>query len=168
MSGRILDFKSYIGGADNVVVEEMTPSTQKTFNYDFGTNVSNYDFAADMQTIIVDTVAYDRVTGDPNFTESAVLGSYANAEIASGNIVESGAASGQIKLTIPAQRYTGNIVPDARANVPITVVSFRWTNKNVTPNTVEQHRYAILERYEPDVTIGNPTLGSGFTAIPTS
>tara|TARA_R110000764_G_scaffold9654_1_gene30693 strand:- start:102 stop:608 length:507 start_codon:yes stop_codon:yes gene_type:complete len=168
MSGRILDFKSYIGGADNVVVEEMTPSTQKTFNYDFGSTVANYDFAADYQTIVVDTVAYDRVTGDPNFTDSVVLGSFANAEIASSNIVETAAASGQIKLTIPANRYTGNIIPDARANVPITVVSFRWTNKNVTPNTTEQHRYAILERYEPDVVIGNPTLGAGFTAIPTS
>ncbi len=169
MSGRILDFKSYIGGADNVIVEEMTPSTQKTFNYDYGQSVTSFTFAADMQTIVVDTLAYDRITGDPNFANSNVLGSFANTEISnSPNIVTTDAANGNIKFTIPAQRYQGNIIPDARANVPITVVSFRWTDTSVTPSTTEQHRFAILERFEPDVTIGNPTLSAGFTAIPTS
>ena len=168
MSGRILDFKSYIGGADNVVVEEMTPSTQKTFNYNYGQSVSSYTFAADMQTIVVDTLAYDRVTGDPNFADSNILGSFANSEIAGSNIDDSDKANGNIKFTIPAQRYQGNIIPDARANVPITVVSFRWTDTSITPNTTEQHRFAILERFEPDVVIGNPTLSAGFTAIPTS
>lgn len=168
MSGRILDFKSYIGGADNVITQEMTPATQKTFNYNYGQDVSAYTFAADMQTIVVDTLAYDRVTGDPNFANSNVLGSFANSEISSSNIVTTDAANGNIKFTIPANRYTGQMLPDARANVPITVVSFRWTDTSVTPNTVEQHRYAILERFEPDVTIGNPTLDAGYTAIPTS
>jgi hypothetical protein len=168
MAGRVLDFKSYVGGQDNVVVEEMTPSVQKTFNYDFGTDVSTYTFAADFQTIVVDTLAYDRVTGEPNFTDSNVLGSFANAEISSGNIDDSSAAAGNIRFTLPANRYTGQMLPDARANVPITIVSFRWTNTGVSPNTTENHRYAILERYEPDVTIGNPTLDAGFTAIPTS
>lgn len=168
MSGRILDFKSYIGGADNVITQEMTPSTQKTFNYDYGQSVSAYTFAADMQTIVIDTLAYDRVTGDPNFANSNVLGSFANSEISSSNIDDSDKANGNVKFTIPAQRYTGQMIPDARSNVPITVVSFRWTDTSVTPNTTEQHRYAILERYEPDVVIGNPTLDAGFTAIPTS
>jgi len=168
MSGRILDFKSYIGGADNVITQEMTPSTQKTFNYNYGQDVSAYTFAADMQTIVVDTLAYDRVTGDPNFADSNVLGSFANSEISSSNIVTTDAANGNIKFTIPANRYTGQMLPDARNNVPITVVSFRWTDTSVTPNITEQHRYAILERFEPDVTIGNPTLDGGYTAIPTS
>jgi hypothetical protein len=168
MAGRVLDFKSYVGGQDNVVVEEMTPSVQKTFNYDFGTDVSSYTFAADFQTIVVDTLAYDRVTGEPNFTDSKVLGSFANAEIAGGNIDSSSAAAGNIRFTLPANRYTGQMLPDARANVPITIVSFRWTNTGVSPNTTENHRYAILERYEPDVVIGNPTLDAGYTAIPTS
>ena len=168
MAGRLLSFKDYIGGADNVQVIEMTPSTQRTFRYDYGANVSSYTFEADMQTIVVDTLAYDTATGDPNFTTSNVTGSFANAEISNVNIVTSGAATGTIKLTIPSQRYTGNIIPDARANVPITVVSFRWTDTSVTPNTTEGHRWAIMERYEPDVTIGDPTLSTGYTVIPTS
>jgi hypothetical protein len=165
MSGRILDFKSYIGGANNVIVEEMTPSVQKTFNYDYGIDVSLYTFAADMQTIVVDTLAYDRVTGDPNFADSTVLGSFANSEISSDNIIETDAVNGNIKFTIPAQRYTGQLLPDARNKVPITIISFRWTDTNVTPNVTEQHRYAILERYEPDVIIGDPTLDSNFLPI---
>ncbi len=165
MSGRILDFKSYIGGADNVIVEEMTPSTQKTFNYDYGQSVTSFTFAADMQTIVVDTLAYDRITGDPNFADSNVLGNFANSEIADSNIVTTDAAAGNIKFTIPANRYTGQMLPDARKNVPITVISFRWTDTSVTPNTTEQHRYAILERFEPDVVIGDPKLDSNFTPI---
>ena len=168
MAGRLLSFKDYVGGADNVQVIEMTPSTQRTFRYDYGANVSSYTFEADMQTIVVDTLAYDTATGNPNFTTSTVTGSFANSEIGAANIVTTQAASGLIDFTIPANRYTGNIIPDARTNVPITVVSFRWTDTSVTPNTTEGHRWAILERFEPDVVIGDPTLDSGYTPIPTS
>lgn len=168
MAGRLLSFKDYIGGADNVQVIEMTPSTQRTFTYDYDSDITNYTFEADMQTIVVDTLAYDTATGNPNFTTSTVTGSFANAEIGNANIVVSDAANGIVNFTIPSDRYTGNIIPDARANVPITVVSFRWTNTGVTPNTTEGHRWAVMERFEPDVVIGDPTLDSGYTAIPTS
>ncbi len=165
MSGRILDFKSYIGGADNVITQEMTPSTQKTFNYDYGQSVSAYTFAADMQTIVVDTLAYDRVTGDPNFADSSVVGYFANAEIGSGNIGTGQASSGIISLTIPSDRYTGPITPDARTNVAITVAAFKWTDGAASPTTTDSHRWAIIERYEPDVSPGNPRLVSGFTPL---
>ena len=168
MSGRLLSFSNYVGGADNVQVIELFPSTQQTFTYDFNTSISSYTFAADYQTIIVDTMTYNTTDGQPNFTTSAVLGSYANAEVGAANIVVTDASAGTVSLTIPAQRYTGNIIPDARTNVPITVLSFRWTNTGATPSTTESHRWAIIERYEPDVVIGDPTLGAGFTAIPTS
>ena len=168
MAGRLLSFANYIGSQDNVQVIEMTPSVQKTFTYDFNADVSAYTFEADMQTIVVDTLSYDTATGNPNFTTSSLTGSFANAEIGSAKITNAQAATGIIKFTIPSQRYTGNIIPDARANVPITVVSFRWTDTSVTPNVTENHRWAILERYEPDVVIGDPTLDSGYTAIPTS
>jgi len=169
MSGRLLTFSQYLtGSADNVKVEEMFPSTQKTFTYNYGTDVSNYDFNSDMQSIVIDEMSYNTNNGQPNFTTSAVLGSFANAEISNVNIVTTSAASGTIDFTIPKNRYTGPLLPDARTNVVITVVSFRWTNKNVTPNTTDGHRWAIIERYEPDVVIGNPTLDGGYTAIPTS
>ena len=165
MSGRLLDFSNYIGGADNVQVIEMFPSTQKTYEYDYGTDVSSYTFEADYQTIVVDSLAYDRVTGDPNFADSSVVGYFANAEIGSGNIVTTDAATGIIKLTIPAQRYVGPLVPDARTDVAITVVSFKWTDTTVTPNITDSHRWAIIERYEPDVSPGNPKLSNTFIPL---
>lgn len=163
MSGRLLDFKSYIGGADNVQVIEMFPSTQKEFTYDYGSNVSHYTFEADYQTIVVDTLTYDRTTGDPSFSDSNVVGYFANAEINASFIDTSSNTTGQINLTIPSQRYTGNIVPDARANVPITVVAFKWTD--TTANITDSHRWAVVERYEPDVTPGNPRDESGFITL---
>ncbi len=75
------------------------------------------------------------------------------------------AASGRSDFTIPKNRYTGNIIPDARANVAITVVGFSWTNTGVTPNTTDGHRWAIIERYEPDVTPGNPRDEAGFITL---
>ncbi len=167
MSGRLLDFKSYIGGQDNVQVIEMTPSTQTTYQYNYGTDVSSYSFEVDYQTLVVDTLAYQRESGLPNFTDSTVVGYFANAEVGNANIDTGSAATGIVNITIPSQRYTGNIVPDARANVPITVLSVKWTNGGVTPNTTTSHRWAIIERYEPDVTPGNPRNEAGFTALTT-
>ena len=164
MGGRVLnDFKNYIGGADNVQVIEMFPSTQKEFTYDYGSSVSGYTFEADYQTIVVDVLTYDRATSLPSFSNSTVVGYFANAEIDSGFIDTSGAATGEIKLTIPSQRYAGNIVPDARANVPITVVGFKWTDP--TANVTDSHRWAVIERYEPDVTPGNPRDEAGFITL---
>ena len=165
MSGRVLSFKAYLGGGDNVQVIEMFPTTQKTFNYNFGVDITNYTFEADYQTLVVDTVTYDRTTGDPNFTSSTVIGYFPKAEIGAGNINVVSAASGTVDLTIPAQRYTGNIVPDARTNVPITVVGFTWTDTGPSPSVVESHRWAIIERYEPDTPIGDVILSPGYTAI---
>lgn len=162
MSGRLLTFSQYLQGADNVKVEEMFPSTQKTYTYNYGTSVTGYTFEADMQTIVIDSMTYNVNDGQPNFTSSTVLGYFANSEIASSNIVTTQASSGLIYFTIPAQRYTGPITPNARENVAITVVAFKWTNTDVTPNTTDSHRWAIIERYEPDVTVGNPTLSSTF------
>lgn len=165
MSGRLLDFKSYIGGADNVIIEEFFPTTQKTYTYNYATDITNYTFEADYQTLVVDTLAYDRATGLPNFADSSITGYFANAEIGNANIVVTDAVSGLVDFTIPAQRYTGNITPSARTNVPITVVGFTWTNTNVTPNVTETHRWAIVERFEPDSPIGDPTQEAGFTSL---
>ena len=163
MSGRLLDFKSYIGGSDNVITLEMFPSTQKQYAYSFGGDVSTYSFEADYQTLVLDTVTYDRATGEPNFTDTSVTGFFANAEISGGNIDTSDAASGIIRFTIPAQRYTGSITPSARLNVPATVVSFKWTDS--TNNTTNSHRYLVLERWESDVAPGDPTLQAAFTKL---
>lgn len=165
MSGRLLTFSQYLGGADNVKVEEMFPSTQKTFTYNYGASVTGYTFEADMQTIVIDTMTYNTNDGQPNFTSSNVLGYFANSEISGSNIITTQASAGLIDFTIPANRYTGPIVPNARENIAITVVAFKWTNGSATPTTTDSHRWAIIERYEPDVSVGNPTLSSTFIPL---
>jgi hypothetical protein len=168
MSGRVLSFSNYLQGADNVQVIELFPSSQPTYTYDFNASIAAYTFEADYQTIIIDQMTYNTTNGEPNFTLSTVLGSYANADVGAANINVIDASAGTVALTIPKNRYTGNITPDARTNVPITILSFRWTDTGTTPNTTDSHRWAIIERYEPNVVIGNPTLGAGYTVIPTS
>lgn len=157
---RLLDFNQYIGGKD-ALVTEMFPSTSKAFSYQFETDVSSYSFSADYRTILVDAVTYDRQTGDPNFADSQVLGYFGvtDTDIPGSNIDTSSATSGIVTLTIPADRYTGSILPDSRNRVPITVVTFRWSNST---GVVDSHRYCILERWEPEVAPGDPIYDGTF------
>ena len=167
MSGRLLDFKQYLGGAANVVNLEMFPSDQKKILYQYGQNVSAWTFTADYQSLVIDNVTYDRQTGDPNFTEATVKGYFTNtANVSPSFINTTNAASGEIKLTIPANRYTGNIIPSARQNVVCTVLSFEWEDAE-TPPTKDRHRFLILERYDPKVggNVGNPVTEPDFVEI---
>jgi hypothetical protein len=168
MSGRLLDFKSYVGGADNVVVEDIFPSTVKTYTYDYDTDVTNYDFTAEYQTLIADVVAYDRNTGLPNFTDTNIIGFFGTpgATIPGSNIINNGTV-GTVNFTIPADLYTGPIIPSARTNVPMTIVTFNWTNQNVTPNTVESHRWCLMQRWESSVSPADPVLDSNYVPLGT-
>jgi hypothetical protein len=54
MSGRLLSFSQYIGGADGVKVLEMFPGDQRAFTYNFNNaDVSGYTFSADYQSILL-------------------------------------------------------------------------------------------------------------------
>ena len=170
MSGRTLTVSQYLGGADNVKFIEKFPSEQKTFNYDFGANITNYAFELDAQTIVVDTLTYDRTTGDPNFTDSTVVGYFANVDIGSGNVSARNNTAGTVNITIPSHIYppTANITPDARTNIPITIFSVAWTDSGSTPTTTQAHRWAVIERYKPgDNALGNVRASAGFTSLTT-
>ena len=167
MSGRLLSFKNYIGGADNVQVEEVFKDTAKTYTYNFNTNISNYNIELSQQTIVVDAMAYDRTTGAASFTDSKVIGSFANTEIAGSNIVVTDAAAGIVNITLPGGLYAKNVLPDSRGETPITIISVKWTDSGVTPNTTEEHRWALIQRYAPDSPIGKPSDSSGYTALTT-
>ena len=159
MSGRLLDFKSYIGGVDNVQVIELFPSNQKSYTYSFGgNNISGYSWKLDWQSVLLDTVTYDRTTGNPNFADTTVTGYFDNLTTITepnANIDTTNAATGTVVITIPDDRYTGQLLPNARSNVVMTVFSVEWTTDDTPPQT-ELHRWAILERWEPEVTPGDP------------
>lgn len=151
MSGRLLTISQYLNGADNVKVEERFPDDQKTYTYNFANaDVSGYTFTADYQNILLDTVTYDRNTGQPNFTDTKVTGYFgATANITAGTYINTtSAASGIVKLTIPAGLYDGNVIPDSRANVVASVVSFEWETNDIPPQK-DRHRWVLLNRYEP-------------------
>ena len=113
MSGRLLSFSQYLQSADNVKVIELFPRSQKNFTYDFGTDVSTYTFTADYQSLLVDEITYNRDSGEPNFTSSNIIGYFNNVtSVPSGNINDDDASIGQVVLTIPEQRYTGQSLKD--------------------------------------------------------
>lgn len=165
MSGRLLDFSEYLGGADNVITIETFPRSTKSYTYNFSVDVSGYDFSADYQSILLSEVAYDRVTGLPNFSTTTVSGYFDNyAQVDSGQFDLTTAGDGLISFTIPADRYVGNIFPSARQNVVATVVGFQWTTLS---NEKHVHRYLILERWEPGTPMGDPKENTtpAFTAL---
>lgn len=167
MSGRLLDFSQYTGGADNVKVIEMFPKDQKSFTYNFGSNVSTYTFSADYQSILLDSVTYDRTTGQPNFTDTKVLGYFTNtANVDPSYFNTTSANSGVVVFTIPADRYTGNVVPNARENVVATVLSFQWEIPG-TPVQRDRHRWCILERFDPTVgkVPADPALETNYVPL---
>jgi len=168
MSGRLLSFSQYLGGADNVKVEEFFPDDQKTYTYNFNNaDVSGYTFSADYQSLLLDTVTYNNITGEPNFTDSTVSGYFTNtANVSGSNIDVTSAGSGLVALTIPSDRYTGNVLPNARANVVCTVLSFQWETDDVPPQK-QRHRYAILERFDPKVgkVPGDPADETTFVSL---
>ena len=74
--------------------------------------------------------------------------------------------NGEVFFNIAPERYTGQLFPNARENVVITVVSLTWEMGSPEPNvpgTTESHRWGIIERYLPgDHTPGDPALDPLF------
>jgi hypothetical protein len=165
MTTRLLDFADYIGGPDTIVLE-MFPRMQRKYTYNFNANISAYQFSADYQSLVLSEVTYDRVTGDPNFSTTSILGSFPTVSNVSNTLITvTNATTGTVELTIPENRYTGNIIPDARTNVVGTVLTFQWATSSASTAAKDAHRFLILERYEPQVPIGDPTLSPSFIPL---
>jgi len=168
MSGRLLTFSQYLGGADNVKIIEMFPSTSKTFKYEFGTDIQGWTFDSHYQTLLLDKVTYDRNTGEPNFTDTNILGYWPERGIGGPSDIKPAGPQidGSVFYTIAPDRYTGQLFPNARENVVMTVASMTWTSPNSgnsSGNDTESHRWGIIERYLPgDHNPGDPALDPGF------
>lgn len=169
MSSRLLDFADYIGGPDTIVIE-MFPRMQRKYTYNFGLDISTYEFSADFQSIVLDTVTYDRVTGDPNFAETTVIGYFGNVGVVNNAFISvQNASTGIVEFTIPQERYTGKIRPNARTNVVATCVTFQWSHDSAATAIKDANRFLVLERWEPGVDPGDPTTETsaqgGFEAL---
>ena len=165
MANGVSSFSDYIGGPDDIIAAQAFPSDQKQYLYNFGTNITGWTFSADYQTLVVDEIAFNRYTGQPNFSNSSVIGSFAKVELTGDNAPQVQSASvGTVNLRVPAGMYTGPIVPDARINIPVVVVAFTWTNAD-TFATTQSHRWAFVQAWEPDAAVGNPVGSAGYTAL---
>jgi len=160
----VLTLGQWLGGPDNVKVEAIFPSTQRTLQYNFGLNITNWQFAADQQTIVVDTLTYDR-TGEPNFSNSTVIGVFTSTNISSNYISVITTSTGRVNITIPGGLYTGPIYPDSRKNVPITVVGVTWTDAGYPYPAVNTHRWGFIQSWESGVPVGDPTQATGYYSV---
>ena len=161
----ILTFAQFVGGADQLVLKQDFPSSRKSLVYNFAQDVTSWTFTADYQVIVVDTITFNTYTGEPNFTSSKVIGSFPKVEITGSEAPSvTNTSSGLVKYNLPQDMYTGALIPDARKNVPIAVVSNTWETAD-TPSQKSSHRWAIIQNWEPDVTIGDPTAESNYTAF---
>lgn len=161
----LLQFNQYLGGADNVKLEQTFPSTQKTVAYNFGQDITGWSFTMDHQTIVVDAMAYDRTTGDPNFANSNVIGTFPSGVISTATYISvTNTSSGIVAVTFPGGLYTGPVLPDARTHIPITIIGFTWRDDS-TPAQVNTHRWAFLQCYEPGVEPADPVNDINYTPI---
>jgi hypothetical protein len=166
----VLDFQQYVGGADQIKCEQWFPSNRRTLIYNFQQNITGWTFAAAFQVVVVDTVTFQRYTGEPNFSNSRITGYFDEVnmtDFAAGAYVPTvlDAATGTVRVYHPNAMYSGPIIPDARKNVPITVVTFRWTDVNSPVTNINQHRYALVNAWEPGVEPGDPTLLTSFIPL---
>jgi len=153
-----------IGGPDQIKIEQIFPSTQKTYLYSFNQDITGWTFTVDHQTLVVDAINFDR-SGTPSFDNSNVLGYFPKANV-SGSFAPTitNAGTGAVKIFIPANMYQGPIIPDATKDVPVTVVGVTWTD-NQTPPQVNTHRWVFIQNWEPGVTVGDPKNYQSYTAL---
>jgi hypothetical protein len=160
----VLTLSQWLGGPDDVKVESEFPSTTRTYAYAFNTNVTGWTFKLDYQAVVVDSMTYNR-DGSPNFSSSKVIGSFPYGVVdTSTYIIVMNTASGIVNVTHPASLYTGPIIPDARVNNPLLVMSFTWTD-NQSPKQTNTHRIAKIMAWEPQVVVGDPTTSTNYSAL---
>jgi len=170
----VLTISDYLGGPDNVQLEQIFPGDQKILQYDFPTAITNWTFKVQEQTIVVNPLTFDR-SGEPNFSSSNVIGYFPKTTIADTSISTSSyvqvisSSLGTVNITIPKNLYDGVILPDARQNVPITVITVTWTGVadagSFTPAPIASHRWAFMQCWNSNVTAGDPTTELDFTPI---
>jgi hypothetical protein len=161
----VLSLNQWLGGPDNILAESTFPSSEKTYAYQFNQNITGWSFSLQSQTIIVDAIAYDRITGAPNYANSNVIGYFPSIQISTSTYIQvANTATGIVNVTHPANQYTGPILPDARANIPMEIVSLTFSD-NTTPKQINSHRMAKILAWEPGVVPGDPTQASVTTTV---
>jgi hypothetical protein len=162
----VVTFAQFIGGDTQTQLDiNSVPAARKIKKFNFGTDVTGWTFVADYQTIVVDTITTDRLTGDPNFASSKIIGSFPLVTIAGADepsIIN--AVSGEVDVYFPENMYSGPIIPDKQQNVPIVVFGFTWTTAT-TPAESANVRWGIIQNWEPEVAVGDPVTDGAYIPL---
>ena len=108
-------------------IVEHFPIEQFPITYEFGTSgADGWTGNVTYQTLILDKMRYD-IANKPDFSRTTIIGYYPEGEY-TGLVAPN--------LILPANMYTGPIIPDSFENVPVTVVAFEFTKPTKPPREV--------------------------------
>lgn len=167
----VIKFEEYIGGTP-IFVKAASPKEADVWvsapirdAANQVVDITNWTWELDAQPLVVDKIGFDRLTGEPNFANSKVIGYFPKVELTDSTNVKTDLASqGIITIGIPAFMYQGPVVPDARKNVVIVVVGITYTTSD-SPAVIKTNRIAIIQAWAPDIEIADPTQDQNFTAL---
>jgi hypothetical protein len=151
----VLDYKRYLNTLQTITDWGNTfPSTQETYVFSVeGGVTSSWTATIQWQTLLVDQIVWDR-NQQPTFNNSQVIG-YFESSAGTSTQYSTGV------ISIPANMYTGPILPTSDRYVPVTIVNLSWTDGTETYD----HQLGLIQNYEPGVTISNPYDSDDFEPV---
>jgi len=152
MSG-VFDYGQYINLLETVQdCRNQFPRDQQIINYDFdGLGAEGWTADTSWLTLIVDTVSFSS-TNEPDFSGSTVIGYFTGG---------TGTQFSSTGITVPANMYTGPILPAFSRNIPISIFTVNWRRSGESFS----RQFAFIQNWEPGVEIGDPKLDPNFIPI---
>ena len=146
----VLDYTKYLTTLQTVTeVGNTFPSSQTTYTYTVGgSGQQGWTATIHWMTLIIDDYTVD-ANGTPDFSNTRAFGYYPGG---SANQYSTGT------ISLPANMYTGPILPASTYHAPITIVNINWTKDGLDYAA----NLALIQNWEPTVTINDPYLDAAF------
>jgi len=157
----ILTVADWLGGADNIQASKAFPSTQSTPVYNFNKDITGWTFESTNQSLVIDQLKWNKYTGEPNFSDSIVIGSFPSTPSSIQPEVLD-ALTGLVKLTLPADMYTGSLMPNGRVDVVLAILSMKWTQDD---GNSDGQRWLVVQSWDPQTTPGDPKEEPDFIPL---
>jgi hypothetical protein len=152
----VLDYQRYLNTLQTLNdLGQTFPSNQQTYNFSItGSTTSSWTATVSWETLILDKVSYSSKSSGyvPNVDNSQVIGYF------------EGSTTTQYStgvISIPANMYTGPILPGGDFHVPLTVVHLSWFDGT----TRYAQQIGFIQNWEPGVEIGDPTLDFNYFPV---
>lgn len=152
----ILDYQRYLNTLQTLNdLGQTFPSNQQTYTFTVaGGGTATWPATISWETLILDKVSFSsKETGYiPNVDASQIVGYF------------DGSTATQYStgvISIPANMYTGPILPGGDYHVPLTVVHIEWFDGITT----YAQQIGFIQNWEPGVEIGDPTLDTDYHPV---